>query len=398
MQLAERMQRLGTETAFSVSAEAAAHAAQGNTIYPFHLGDLNIPTPESVVQGAFKAIEQGKTGYCPNAGIPELRQALAEEVNSTRGTGYSMENVAVQPGGKPVISKFLLSLMDPGDEVLYPNPGFPIYESQIEFLGGRAVPYPYLEQEGNFSVDLDDLQSRISPRTRLIIVNDMHNPTGARFSRQELGQLASLIQAHDLYVLLDEAYFDICYAEDRHSLAAIPGMQERCLILYTFSKKFAMTGWRLGAAIGPEELIQGITRLNVNQESCSNHFVQYGALAGLKQGQKEAEEILQRLKRRRDTAVELLQEMSGVSCICPESTFYLYPNVTEALAALGTDLESFRKELLKQTGVSACARHHFGSPMPGEQQAYLRLAYSGISREDIRAGLQAWRDFLHSRM
>ncbi|MFW6216842.1 MAG: pyridoxal phosphate-dependent aminotransferase, partial [Desulfohalobiaceae bacterium] len=192
MQLAKRMQRLGTETAFSVSAEAAQHASQGNTVNPFHLGDLNLSTPRSVVQGAVQAVEQGKTGYCPNAGIPELRQALAEEVNSTRGTGYSMENVAVQPGGKPVISKFLLSLMNPGDDVLYPNPGFPIYESQIEFLGGRALPYPYVEKEGNFSVDLDDLQIRITPRTRLIIVNDMHNPTGARFSSQKLQRLAQL--------------------------------------------------------------------------------------------------------------------------------------------------------------------------------------------------------------
>ncbi|MFP4629923.1 MAG: pyridoxal phosphate-dependent aminotransferase [Desulfohalobiaceae bacterium] len=397
MQLAKRMQRLGTETAFSVSAEAAQHAAQGNTVYPFHLGDLNLATPSSVVQGAVQAIEQGKTGYCPNAGIPELRQALAEEVNSTRGTGYSMENVAVQPGGKPVISKFLLSLMNPGDEVLYPNPGFPIYESQIEFLGGRAVPYPYLEQGGRFSVDLEELQRLITAQSKLIIVNDMHNPTGAMCSRQELQRLAQLIKDNDLFVLLDEAYFDICYAEDRLSLAGMPGMQERCLMLYTFSKKFAMTGWRLGAALGPEELIQGVTRLNVNQESCSNHFVQYGALAGLKQGHKEAEEIVQRLRRRRDTAVDLLRQIPGVSCSCPESTFYLYPNVTGLIQAMGTDLENFRRQLLQETGVSACARHHFGRPLPGEDQAYLRLAYSGISQEGIKSGLQAFKEFAEKR-
>ncbi|MFP4392627.1 MAG: pyridoxal phosphate-dependent aminotransferase [Desulfohalobiaceae bacterium] len=398
MQLAKRMQRLGTETAFSVSAEAAQHASQGNTVYPFHLGDLNLSTPRSVVQGAVQAVEQGKTGYCPNAGIPELRQALAEEVNSTRGTGYSMENVAVQPGGKPVISKFLLSLMNPGDDVLYPNPGFPIYESQIEFLGGRALPYPYVEKEGNFSVDLDDLQIRITPRTRLIIVNDMHNPTGARFSSQKLQRLAQLVKDNDLFVLLDEAYFDICYAEDRRSLAGVAEMQERCLILYTFSKKFAMTGWRLGAAIGPEELIQGITRLNVNQESCSNHFVQYGALAGLKQGKDEEQEIVQRLRRRRDTAVDLLRQIPGVSCNRPESTFYLYPNVTGLIQGMDTDLESFRRQLLLETGVSVCARHHFGRALPREEQVYLRLAYSGISQEGITDGLQAFKEFAEKRV
>jgi aspartate/methionine/tyrosine aminotransferase len=398
MQLADRISRLGTETAFAVSAEAAAHAARGNTVYPFHLGDLNLPTPQCVVQASIQAIYEGKTGYNPNGGIPELRQALAEDVNASRGTEYSLENVAVQPGGKPVIGKFILSLMNPGDEVLYPNPGFPIYESQIEFHGGTAVPYPVIEQADRFSFDLDGLESRITDKTRLIIVNDMHNPTGARLSQAELERLAELIRKHNLFVLLDEAYFDICFAEDRRSLAGLPGMQERCLILYTFSKKFAMTGWRLGAAIGPEWLIETIIRLNVNEESCSNHFVQYGALAGLRHGQGDVQTIVRRLKDRRDDAVDILEDIPGVSCIRPDSTFYLYPNITGLLERLGLDLEDFRRKLLQATGVSVCGRQHFGRPVKGETQSYLRLAYSGIGREPIREGLLAMKAFVEEHI
>jgi len=394
MQLAERIQRLGTETAFAVSAEAASQAAKGNPVYPFHLGDLNLPTPQSVVQGAFQAVREGKTGYCPNGGIPELREALAQEVNASRGTSYTMDNVAVQPGGKPVIGKFILSLMNPGDGVLYPSPGFPIYESQIDFHGGAAVPYPYVERDGRFTVDLDDLEDRIGPRTRLMIINDLHNPTGGRFSPDELSRLAELIDRHELTVLLDEAYFDICYAEGRQSLAGLPGMQERCLILYTFSKTFAMTGWRLGAAIGPRELIEAIIRLNVNDESCSNHFVQHGALAGLQQGDGEVEAMLERLRARRDLAVNLLRDIPGVSCCRPDSTFYLYPNITELLEERGSDVETFRRELLEATGVSVCGRHHFGRPLPEEDQSYLRLAYSGIGRDQIAEGLQAFKAFV----
>lgn len=397
MRLADRINYLGTETAFAVSSEASAYAAQGGKVYPFHLGDMNLPTPQCVVQEAIQAIHKCKTGYCPNGGIPELRQALAEDVNSSRGTNFSMENVAVQPGGKPVIAKFILSLMNPGDEVLYPNPGFPIYESQIEFNRGRAVPYPYIEQQDGFAVNLSDLEDRITPKTRLIIINDMHNPTGARFTRSELENLAELVQKYDLFVLLDEAYFDICYAQEKHSLAGLPGMQERCLILYTFSKKFAMTGWRLGAAIGPRYLIERIIRLNANLESCSNHFVQYGALAGLEQGNGDVEAIVQRLKARRDTAVEILQSIPGVSCVRPDSTFYLYPNISGLLQTLDTELEPFRLQLLQSTGVSVCGRHHFGRPAPDEKQSYLRLAYSGIGQEDIREGLLAFKDFVQAQ-
>ncbi len=212
----------------------------------FHSGDLNLNTPENIVQATFKAMSDGKTGYTPNAGILQLREALAEECNGTRNTNYSAENVAVQPGGKPVISKLLLALMNPGDEVLYPNPGFPIYESQINFHGGVGVPYGIITGDGNYAFDIDAIERSISRRTKLLIVNDLHNPTSAECSPENRRRIAKLAVKHDLKVLLDEAYYDIRYEGQSVSLVTEPGMVERSVILYTFSKRFAMTGWRVG--------------------------------------------------------------------------------------------------------------------------------------------------------
>jgi aspartate/methionine/tyrosine aminotransferase len=393
--IANRIARLGSETAFAVSAEAAAFAALGNTVYPFHLGDLNIPTPNNVVEASFKAIRDGKTGYCPNAGIPELRAALAEDLNASHGTSYSAENVAVQPGGKPVIGKFILALMNPGDEVLYPNPGYPIYESQIEFHGGVAVPYGYLEAEHGFVIDLEALEASITPRTRLLVLNDLQNPLGAESSPEELSHLAELVVRHDLMVLCDEAYFDIRYSGVSSSLASLPGMADRSVILYTFSKKFAMTGWRLGAAIGPRDIIEVIAKLNVNDESCPNHFIQHGALEGLLGDQAGPRHILSVLKERRDVAIELLNESSGVRCYTPNATFYLFPNVTGAMAQKGfSDVEDFRRAVLHNTGVSLCSRVHFGRPRADETEQYLRLAYSGIDTDRIVEGLSKLKAFL----
>jgi aspartate/methionine/tyrosine aminotransferase len=393
--IAERITRLGTETAFAVSAEAAAFGAEGHTIYPFHLGDLNIPTPSNVVEASFKAIRDGKTGYCPNAGIPQLRAALAADINASHGLSYSAENVAVQPGGKPVIGKFMLALMNPGDEVLYPNPGYPIYESQIELHGGVAVPYGYLEAEHGFVIDLEALEAAITPRTRLLVLNDLQNPMGAECSAAEREHLAELVLRHDLTVLCDEAYFDIRYEGASASLASLPGMVERSVILYTFSKKFAMTGWRLGAAIGPREVIEVIAKLNTNDESCPNHFIQYGAVEGLTGDQSGPRQILSILKERRDTAVRTLNESPGIRCYTPNATFYLFPNVTAAMANKGfTEVEDFRRAVLHETGVSVCSRVHFGRPQAGEAEQYVRLAYSGIDTPQIVEGLGLLKAYL----
>jgi len=386
--LAGRITRLGTETAFAVSAEANAWKAQGHTVYPFHLGDMDLPTPANIVEAMDRAIADGRTGYCPNAGIPALREALAADVGASHGLSLDPDNVAIEPGGKPVIGKFILALMEPGDEVLYPNPGYPIYESQIEFHGGVALPYGYLEGAGNFELDFEALERQVTPKTKLLIVNDLQNPTGAESSAEELARLAEFALRHDLFVLCDEAYFDIRYSGASRSLAGLPGMAERCLILYTFSKKFAMTGWRLGAAIGPPWLVEVIAKLNVNDESCSNHFVQYGALEGLTGDQSGPREILRVLKERRDAAVGLLREIPGVTCFRPEATFYLFPNVTGLMERKGfAGYDELRRAALEETGVSFCTRLHFGRALPGEKEAYVRFAYSGITTDLIREGL-----------
>ncbi|NNL78299.1 MAG: aminotransferase class I/II-fold pyridoxal phosphate-dependent enzyme [Desulfobacterales bacterium] len=397
MKIADRVARLGTETAFAVSAEAAAFAAQGNKVYPFHLGDMNIITPANVMEAAVNAMKDGKTGYCPNAGIPQLRETLAADVSASHGIHYTIENVAIQPGGKPTIGKFFLALMNPGDEVLYPNPGYPIYESQIEFHGGKGLPYSYTEGKENFDIDMDMIARQITPQTRLLVLNDLQNPTGAECSAAEFEKLAELVRKHDLYVLCDEAYFDIRYKGKSASLASLPGMAERCVILYTFSKKFAMTGWRLGAAIGPKEIIDVIAKLNVNEESCSNHFIQYAAIEGLTGDQTEPEKILHTLKERRDTAVDLLNNIEGVHCFRPNATFYLYPNVTGAMQKKGlTDYDDFRRTVLHKTGVSFCTRMHFGRPLEGEENYYIRMAYSGIDLPEIQEGLKRFKSFIES--
>ncbi|GHV54958.1 aminotransferase [Deltaproteobacteria bacterium] len=386
---ATRVSSLGVETAFAVAARATAHAESGGKVYPFHLGDLNLPTPENVREAAQKAMKDGKTGYCPPAGIAPLREALAKDANAKRGTAYSMENVSVQPGGKPVISKFLLSLMNPGDEVLCPNPGFPIYESQIEFLGGIVKPYPILCAGDSFTFDLDALEKLITPKTKLLIVNDYHNPTGAECSPKERERLAEIAVRHNLLVLLDEAYYETHYEDNAASIVSLPGMVERSVLLYTFSKKFAMTGWRLGAAVGPKEIIAIINKLNVNVESCTCQFVQWAGLEGLTGDQSGPKKIIETLRKRRDAAVKILNNIPGVTCITPNASFYLYPDVTDLMRdkGFGGDYDAFAEDILVKTGVSCCTRLHFGRPLPGESRRYLRLAFSGINEDAIEEGL-----------
>jgi aspartate/methionine/tyrosine aminotransferase len=395
MELAKRLSKLGTETAFAVSAEAARHVAQGNRVYPFHLGDMNIKTPDNIIEAAYKAMKDGKTGYCPNYGIPKLRELLAEDINRSHGTDYTIDNVAIQPGGKPTISKFFMAMMNAGDEVLYPNPGYPIYESQIEFQGGIGLPYTYHEGKDNFELDIDEIEKKITGRTKLIVVNDLQNPMGAEASRQELEALADVVRRHNLFVLCDEAYFDIRYGGKSLSLASLPGMAERCLLLYTFSKKFAMTGWRLGASVGPKEVIDAIAKLNVNDESCSNHFIQYGAIEGLTGDQSGPRKIVETLRGRRDMAVAMLNSIDGIRCFKPNATFYLFPNVTDVMKRRGfDDYGRFRQAALEETGVSFCTRLHFGRALPGESELYIRFAYSGIDVGDIEEGLTAFKEWL----
>ena len=397
MKLAKQLERLGTETAFSVSAAAAAWGDKGNKIYPFHLGDINIPTPRNIVEATDKAIADGYTGYCPGAGIPELRAAIARDVGTKRDLNYSAENVSIQSGGKPVISKFIATVMNPGDEVLYPNPGYPIYESQIEYQGGVAVPYTYLETEKGFDLDLDSLKNKITPKTRALIYNNFQNPNSAESSQEEIEQLAELAIKYDLWVLSDEAYFEIQYSGKPESIVSLPGMQERSIILYTCSKRFAMTGWRLGAAIGPKSAIDIINKFNTNFESCTTHFIQKGMVEAIEGDTSGPDSIIEELRRRRDAAVAGLNAIDGISIAAPNSTFYLFPNVTDIMERKGfTDIDQLMDEALIETSVSFCTRKHFGRLLEGETNHYLRFAYSGIDIDDINEGMAKLKNYFEA--
>lgn len=397
MKLANRLEHLGTETAFAVSGAAAAWAAQGHKVYPFHLGDINLPTPANIVEGALQAIADGYTGYCPGPGIPELRAVLADDVGRKRGVSYTADEVSVQPGGKPVIGKFLAAVLNPGDEALYPNPGYPIYESQIEYHGGVAVPYGYIETDTGFDLDMDAIRRAITPRTRVLVYNNYQNPTGAQSSRAEMEALAELALEHDLWVLSDDAYYEILFEGEPLSIVNIPGMQERTVVLYTCSKRFAMTGWRCGAAIGPRTVIDVINKFNTNHESCTTHFIQRAMVDAIPGDTSGPDRILQALKERRDAVVAGLNAIDGIHAITPKSAFYVFPNVTKILERKGmTDVDELMRGALEATDVSFCTRKHFGRAVPGETQQYLRLAFSGIDVPEIQAGLARLKEYFEA--
>lgn len=394
MKYSNLLQKLGTETAFAVSAQAKEWASQGNKVYPFHLGDINLPTPENIVEATVKSIKDGYTGYCPSEGIFPLREALASDVGIKRGVDYDPDNVAVQPGGKPTIGKFISSVLDPGDEILYPNPGYPIYESQIEYQGGRAIPYSYHQTKSGFDIDIEKLKDSVSDNTVAIIYNNYQNPMSAESSEKEMQDIAQIAIENDLWVLSDEAYFEIIYEGNAKSIVSIPGMKERTVILYTFSKKFAMTGWRVGGSIGPKEIISRIAKFNVNAESCTTHFIQNAMVEALNGDQTGSQEILKILKERRDVAVEGLNAIDGIDILTPRTTFYLFPNVTKVMKRKNIQrVEELQNGALKQANVSFCTRDHFGRAQDNEDQFYVRLAYSGISTKDITEGLNALKNY-----
>ena len=397
MKIATRINRLGTETAFAVSAQARKWAAKGNKIYPFHLGDINLSTPLNIVEAANKYIVDGKNGYCPAEGILPLREVLADDVGIKRGVHFGPENVSVQPGGKPTIGKFIQAVMNPGDEVLYPNPGYPIYESQIEYHGGIAVSYRYDETDTGFAIDIEKLKTSVTDKTTALIYNNYNNPISAESSREEMEALAQIAIEYDLWVLSDDAYYEMLYDTKPQSIVNIPGMQERSVILYTFSKKFAMTGWRIGASIGPENVIKVINQLNVNDESCTNHFHQWAMVEAVTGDQSGAEAILGELRKRRDAALTGLNAIDCLNVAKPECTFYLFPNVTNIMKRKGfSKIGELQEGALHNSGVSFCTREHFGRPQDGETEFYIRFAYSGITVEDITEGMVKLKEYFES--
>ena len=394
MKYAKQISRLGTETAFAVSAQARSWADKGHKVYPFHLGDINLKTPQNIVEATMKAIGDGKTGYCPSEGILSLREALANDVGQRRNVIYSPGNVAVQPGGKPTIGKFIAAIMNPGDEILYPNPGYPIYESQIEYQGGLAVPYRYMQTDKGFDIDIEHLKASITDKTVALIYNNYQNPISAESSKEEMEQIADIAISNNLWVLSDEAYYEMIYDGTPRSIVQIPNMKERTVILYTFSKKFAMTGWRVGGSIGPEKIINIIAKLNINAESCTTHFIQEAMVEALTGDMSGAKEILNRLKKRRNVAVSGLNAIDGIDISMPRSTFYLFPNVTTIMKRKGFEsIDELQVGALENANVSFCTRNHFGRPQEDEVDYFIRLAYSGISAEDIDEGLKKLKSY-----
>ncbi|MFL2988968.1 aminotransferase class I/II-fold pyridoxal phosphate-dependent enzyme [bacterium] len=390
----DKLKNLGTETAFAVSIDATEFAQSGNSVFPFHLGDINISTPKNIIEETKKAMYDNKNGYVPANGIPQLRDTIAETIGFQRGVHYNRENVVVQPGGKPVIPKFINTFMNEGDGVLYPNPGYPIYESQIEYNGGKALPYRYIHSKDGFSIDREHFENMIDKNTKLLVYNNYQNPIGGESTNDEMNWIADIAQKYNLWVLSDEAYFNIQYSGNPKSIVSLPGMKERTVILYTFSKTYAMTGWRLGAAIGPEKIMKIFSKLGTNDESCTNHFIQYGGIEALAGNQDGANKILNRLRNRRDTLAKKLNQIKGLQFSIPNSTFYLFPDVTEIYNKMNAkSYEDFRRNTLLSTGVSFCTREHFGKTIEGEKKKYIRFAFSGISEDNINIGIEKLNDY-----
>lgn len=378
MRLAERMSRLGTETAFEVLAKAKALEAEGKEIIHLEIGEPDFDTPEHIKEAAIKALRDGKTGYCPAPGIRELREVIAADVGARRGLSVSPEEVVVTPGAKPIMYFVITALVDPGDEVLYPNPGFPIYESVINFVGGKAVPMP-LREERNFSFDVDEFRALVTDRTKLIIINSPQNPTGGVLSQHDLEVIAEVANERNIFILSDEVYNNILYEGTFASIATLPGMRARTVILDGLSKTYAMTGWRLGYGVMPRELARHVERLTINTVSCTSHFSQYGAIAAITGPQEPVAAMVAEFRRRRDFIVDGLNRIKGVKCVQPQGAFYAFPNIT----GTGIGSKELERRLLEEAGVATLSGTAFGRYGDG----YLRLSYAN-SLENIRKALE----------
>jgi aspartate/methionine/tyrosine aminotransferase len=366
--IAQRMSRLGTETAFEVLAKARALEAKGKSIIHLEIGEPDFDTPLNIKQAAKKALDDGYTHYGPAAGLPQARAAIARHVSETRGIEVLPEHVVFTPGAKPIMFFAILACVDEGDEVIYPNPGFPIYESSIEFVGGKAVPLE-LKEERNFSFDIADLKRLITPKTRMLILNSPQNPTGGILTEPELRAIADIVRENDLIVLSDEIYGKTMYDGYKPvSITKFPGMQERTIILDGFSKTYAMTGWRLGYGVMPEELAKLVTKLQINSTSCTSSFSQMAAIEALTGPQRDAELMVEEFKRRRDTIVAGLNSIPGFRCHTPRGAFYVFPNIT----GTGKNSRELADIMLNEAGVACLSGTAFGKFGEG----YLRFSYA----------------------
>lgn len=377
MKLAQRMSRLGTETAFEVLAKAKALEAQGREIIHLEIGEPDFNTPANIVEAGIAGLRNGQTHYTPAAGVLPLRQTIADEVAKTRGIPVHPDQVVVVPGGKPIMFYAMLALCEAGDEVIYPNPGFPIYESMIRFSGATAVPIP-LRMENDFGLDVAELRSLITDRTRLIILNSPANPTGGVLSSADLAQVAETALDRGIPVLSDEIYCRILYDGEFASIASVPGMAEQTIILDGFSKTYAMTGWRLGYGVMPVELARQITKLMVNSNSCTAAFTQTAGIEALSGPQESVEAMVAAFRRRRDLIVDGLNRIPGFRCLTPKGAFYVFPNIE----GTGRHSQELADMLLYEAGVAALSGTCFGAHGEG----FLRFSYAN-SEENLAKAL-----------
>ncbi len=392
--VSQRTAELGTENAFVVLAEVNALARQGKDIISFCIGQPDFHTPTNIQDAAIKAIREGRHGYTPSAGINELREAAAKYMGSMRGLKIAPDDVVIGGGAKPFIAYTILTTTDAGvgDEVIYPNPGFPIYESQILACG--AVPVPLaLRESRNFAFDPADLEARITPKTKLLILNSPHNPTGGILTKHDLEAIAAIMRKHpQIWIYADEIYSRLCYEGEFASIASLPGMVERTIISDGASKTWAMTGWRIGFASNPT-LAPHFIRWVTNTDSCASHISQWAAVEAINGPQTDAQNMRQSFLDRRDLIVGLLNKVPGVTCKMPGGAFYAWPNITEACRMIGAqDSEEFRKRLLNEAGVAVLADIHFGSRVAGEGQ-HIRFSYAA-SKQAIESGIARMAEFI----
>lgn len=378
MELAERMSRLGTESAFDVFAKAQQLEAQGQSIIHLEIGQPDFPTPSPICEAAFRAIKDGYTGYTPAAGLLAFREAIAEHISTTRNVEIHPDEVVVTPGAKPIIFFTMLALVNAGDEVIYPDPGFPIYQSVINFVGAKGIPLPLREEVG-FRFYLDDLINAISDRTRLLILNSPQNPTGGLLQAEDLAAISELADRHHFYVLSDEIYSRILYEGKHTSLIQFPGMKSRTILLDGHSKTYAMTGWRLGYGIIPQHLVEGIVRLMVNSNSCTCAFTQMAGIEALRGSQEFVDQMVAEFQCRRDAIVDGLNTIEGIHCLKPAGAFYVFPNVQQ----LPLSCNALADYFLNEVGVSVLAGTAFGKFGDG----YLRISYAN-SLENLRIAIE----------
>ena len=382
MRLAGRMDRIGTETAFEAAARARALEVTGRSVIHLEIGEPDFDTPANIREAAKRALDRGATHYTPTVGIPELRAAIAADATARKGFAVTPDRVAVVPGGKPVMFFAILALVDEGDEVIYPDPGFPIYESMANYIGAKAVPCP-IRQENGFRLDPSELAALVTTRTKLVILNSPANPTGGVSTRDDLERIAAVAREYDFTILADEIYGRILYEGEHVSIASLPGMAERTIVLDGFSKTYAMTGWRLGYAILPEPLVTPFSRLIVNSVSCTNAATQWAGVEALTGPQSSVDQMVAEFKARRDLIVDGLNAIPGITCLRPSGSFYVFPDIS----ATGLTGDELADRLLNEGGVSALAGTAFGQV----GQYHLRFSYAN-SRENITEALRRTRE------